>query len=85
MDETAAPLAANRGPPDSPDMDDQVSTQSTASSARIAAIDVQGVFFETFRISKVLGPTRLNIRPLLTFLVKAERKCQGRGEFVLIE
>jgi hypothetical protein len=45
--------------------------QSTASNPGIAAIEAQGVFFETSRISKVLGPTLLNMRPLLTFLVRA--------------
>src|SRR3972149_493034 len=51
--------------------------QSTASNPGIAATDAQGVFFETFRISKVLGPTLLNIRPLLTFLVRAETMLPG--------
>lgn len=51
--------------------------QSTASNPRIAAIDAQGAFFETSRISKVLGPTLLNIRPLLTFLVRAETMLPG--------
>ena len=51
--------------------------QSTASNPGIAAIDAQGVFFETSWISKVLGPTLLNMRPLLTFLVRAETMLPG--------
>jgi hypothetical protein len=50
--------------------------QSTASNPGIAA-NAQGVFFETSRISKVLGPTLLNMRPLLTFLVRAETMLPG--------
>jgi len=52
-------------------------SQSTASKPGIAAIDDQGVFFETSKISKVLGPTLLNMRPLLTFLVRAETMLPG--------
>jgi hypothetical protein len=51
--------------------------QSTASNSGIAATYVQGVFFETSKISKVLGPTLLNVRPLLAFLVKAETMLPG--------
>jgi hypothetical protein len=51
--------------------------QSTASNPGIAATDAQGAFFETSRISNVLGPTLLNMRPLLTFLVRAETMLPG--------
>jgi hypothetical protein len=62
---------------DASDLEGRQIPQSTASNPGIAAPDAQGVFFETSRISKVLGPTLLNMRPLLTFLVRAETMLPG--------
>ncbi|MBU0768056.1 MAG: hypothetical protein KJ687_03040 [Proteobacteria bacterium] len=57
---------------DASDLEGYQIPQSTASNPGIAASDGQGVFFETSMFSKVLIPTLLNMRPLLTFLVRAE-------------
>lgn len=62
---------------DASDLEGRQIPQSTASNPGIAATDGQGVFFETSRISKVLGPTLLNVRPLLAFLVRAETMLPG--------
>ena len=62
---------------DASDLEGRQIPQSTASNPGIAATDAQGVFFEISRISKVLGPTLLNMRPLLTFLVRAETMLPG--------
>jgi hypothetical protein len=51
--------------------------QSTASIPGIAWIDAHGVFFETSGISQVLRPTLLNMRLLLTLLIRDETMLSG--------